>query len=173
MATDRIDEDRGRREVIRDDDRRTSLPQNLARLIGLVFLLIGVLGFIPGVTHNFDELNFAGHESDAELFGIFQVSVLLNVIHIALGIAGLVLSGSAAGARSFLIGGGLVSLAMWLIGLLTTQRSDGNFLPVNVEDDYLHLILGAVMLLLALAPRGRAEPARVPDGERAGTRRVR
>lgn len=59
---------------------------------------------------------------------------------------------------------------MGFLGLLTTQRSDGNFLPVNVEDDYLHLLLGALMLLLALAPRGRAEPARVRNRERVGSR---
>lgn len=103
---DRIDQDHSRREVIRDEDRRTTLPQNLARLIGLVFLLIGVLGFIPGITQNFDELDFTGHQSDAELFGIFQVSVLLNAIHIVLGLAGLALSRTAAGARSYLIGPG-------------------------------------------------------------------
>ncbi|HLU43103.1 MAG TPA: DUF4383 domain-containing protein, partial [Microthrixaceae bacterium] len=49
-----------------------------AGLVGVVFLLVGVLGFIPGITTNYDAMEFAGHESGAELFGVFQVSILHN-----------------------------------------------------------------------------------------------
>ncbi len=44
--------------------------------VGAVLLLAGVLGFIPGVTTDYDALTFAGHHSGAQLLGVFNVSVL-------------------------------------------------------------------------------------------------
>ena len=50
-----------------------------------MFLLIGVAGFIPGITSNYDQLQFAGHQSGALLLGVFQVSVLHNIVHLLFG----------------------------------------------------------------------------------------
>ena len=72
--------------------------QKAAAIVGVVFLLVGVLGFIPGITTNFGDLSFAGHESDARLFGLFQVSILHNIVHLLFGIAGLALARTAAQA---------------------------------------------------------------------------
>src|SRR5918992_420259 len=91
-----------------------SLAQNLALFWGIAFLLAGVLGFIPGITSNYDDLKFAGNDSDAELLGIFQVSILHNIVHVLFGLAGLALAGTWDGARAFLIGGGVIYLVLWL-----------------------------------------------------------
>ena len=70
--------------------------QNVARLVGIVFLLVGILGFIPGITTNlYDGLEFAGNDGNAELLGIFSVSVLHNIVHGLFGIAGLALAKTA------------------------------------------------------------------------------
>ncbi len=50
--------------------------------IAVVFLVVGVLGFVLGVTTNYDSMAFAGHESGALLFGVFAVSVLHNLVHL-------------------------------------------------------------------------------------------
>jgi Domain of unknown function (DUF4383) len=70
--------------------------QKAAAIVGVVFLLVGVLGFIPGITTNFGDLSFAGHNSDAKLFGLFQVSILHNIVHLLFGIAGLAMARTAA-----------------------------------------------------------------------------
>ena len=62
--------------------------QELALLVGLGFVAAGVAGFIPGLTPHYGDLSFAGHGSDAKLFGVFQVSVLHNLVHLLLGVAG-------------------------------------------------------------------------------------
>jgi Domain of unknown function (DUF4383) len=103
--------------------RERSPIQSAAMLVGLVFLLVGILGFIPGITTNYDELKFAGHDSDAQLLGIFDTSILHNIVHLLFGAAGLVLAKTFDGARSFLIGGGVICLALCLYG--------ANFVPVN------------------------------------------
>jgi hypothetical protein len=131
-------------------DRETSTIQKAARLVGIVFLLVGILGFIPGITQNYEDLKFAGHSSDAELLGIFQVSILHNIVHLLFGVAGLALSRTWEGAKRFLIGGGIIYLVLFVYGLVTSQRSGANFVPMNKEDDILHLALGVGMLGLGL-----------------------
>ncbi|XVQ06475.1 DUF4383 domain-containing protein [Spirillospora sp. CA-255316] len=132
----------------------TRTPVQLAALaVGAVFLLVAVLGFIPGITTGYDTLQFAGHESDAKLFGLFQVSILHNIVHGLFGIAGLLMARTVAAARAFLIGGGIIYLVLWLYGLLIDQHGTANFVPVNTADNWLHLVLGAGMIALgALAP---------------------
>ena len=145
-----------------DTDRRsmTATPiQTAATVASVVFIAVGVLGFIPGITTDFDTITFAGHDSDAMLLGIFQVSVLHNIVHLLFGVVGLALARTATGARNFLIGGGLVYLLLWVYGLVVDESSDANFVPLNDADDWLHLVLGAGMILLGLL-LGRSLPAR-------------
>src|SRR5919201_2193922 len=82
----------------RDHMRDLSPIQSVAMLVGLVFLLVGILGFIPGITSNYDELKFAGHNSDAQLLGIFDSSILHNIVHLLLGIAGIAMARTYEGA---------------------------------------------------------------------------
>ena len=123
----------------------------LAVLVGATFVLVGVLGFVPGVTTHYGDLSFADHHSDAKLLGLFQVSVLHNIVHILFGVAGLALWRTASGARTYLIGGGVIYLLLGLYGASVSQHSDANFVPVNGADDVLHLALGAAMVLLGIA----------------------
>ncbi len=124
--------------------------QSLAKLVGIVFLLVGVLGFVPGITTNYGDLSFAGHDSGAELLGIFQVSILHNIVHLLFGVAGLALAKTAAGARTFLVGGGVIYLVLWLYGLMIDMDGSANFVPVNAADNWLHLALGAGMIVLGV-----------------------
>jgi hypothetical protein len=140
---------------------RTRHPVQLAAmLVSVVFVLIGVLGFIPGVTTNFDQLSFAGHMSGAMLLGLFAVSVLHNLVHFAFGVVGLVMWRTASGARAFLIGGGIIYAVLWIYGLLINQDSAANFVPVNTADNWLHLVLAVAMIGLG-ALLGRDVRARV------------
>ncbi|MBE4717239.1 DUF4383 domain-containing protein [Pseudarthrobacter sp. AB1] len=124
--------------------------QKASMVVGAVFLLVGVLGFVPGLTANFGELHFAGHESEAMLLGLFQVSVLHNVVHLLFGAAGIALAKSATGARSFLLYGGVIYLVLFVYGLVVPQESAGNFVPLNGFDNVLHLLLGVGMIALAM-----------------------
>jgi Domain of unknown function (DUF4383) len=126
--------------------------QELALLVGFGFLAAGVAGFIPGLTTHYADLSFAGHGSAAKLFGVFQVSVLHNLVHLLFGVAGVVLSRTRETARAFLVGGGLVYLVVFVYGLLTSQRSGANFIPLNEADDILHAALGGSMLVFGLLP---------------------
>ena len=128
---------------------RTTL-QGAALAVGIVFLLVGVAGFIPGITTSYGDLSFAGHDSDAKLLGVFQVSILHNLVHLLFGIVGVAASRTWSGAHGYLIGGGVVYLVLWLYGLLVDKESGANFVPVNAADDWLHLLLGLGMVAIGV-----------------------
>jgi hypothetical protein len=127
------------------------LLRNAAAVVGATFVLVGILGFVPGITSSYSDLSFAGHESNAKLLGVFQVSILHNLVHVLFGVAGLALSRTRDGARTFLIGGGAIYLVLWLYGLVIGQESSANFVPVNTADDWLHFVLGLGMIGLGYA----------------------
>jgi len=136
---------------------RTTHLQKAALAVAATFALVGILGFIPGVTTNFDDMEFAGHQSGAELLGIFAVSVLHNIVHLLFGVAGFVLARTWNGARAFLIGGGVIYLVLTVYGLLVDRHDDANFVPLNAADNWLHLALGIGMIALGLLLGSRVE----------------
>ncbi len=129
--------------------RRTS-AQKAAIVFGIVFLVIGVLGFIPGVTINYGQLYFAGYGSEAALLGIFQVSVLHNVVHMLLGFAGLAMARSNSSAKLYLVGAGILYALLFIYGLLVPFDSSANFVPFNTADNWLHVVLAVLMILLGI-----------------------
>lgn len=139
--------------VTRDHVRSASMG------MGVVFLLMGILGLIPGITTQYDSMAFASG-SEAMLLGAFQVSVLLNLVYLAMGAAGIWMSRGVLSARNFLIGSGVVLLVMWLYGLIVGD-SAANILATNASTNWLNLILGliAVGLGVAYAMRHRGSRA--------------
>lgn len=146
---------------------RTPL-QTAALVVAAAFLLVGVAGFIPGITTNYDTLQFAGPESEAMLFGIFQVSILHNVVHLAFALWGFTAYRSFSASRVFLIGGGLVYAVLWLYGVFVESDSEANFVPLNTADDWLHfgLAVGMIGLGVILGSNARRRPSDTPAPRR-------
>jgi len=116
--------------------------QSLTLIFGIVFLALAILGFVPGLTTHYGDMSFAGNDSASELLGVFQVSILHNIVHLLFGVAGLALAKTREGSRNFLIGGGVVYLLLWLLGL----AGGAGWIPANDADDWLHLALGVTMI---------------------------
>jgi hypothetical protein len=116
-----------------------------------------VLGFVPGVTQDLGDITFAGHDSGAELLGLFQVSILHNLVHLAFGIVGLLAARQGRTAVLYLLAGGAVYLLLAAYGALVGHDHDANVVPVNTADDWLHLGLGVGMIGLGLLVRGRGQ----------------
>ncbi len=137
-----------------DASARTSYDHRLVRMfslaVGIVFVLVGIAGFIPGLTEGVGEMTFAGADSDAFLFGVFAVSILHNLVHLLFGVAGIAAAARATASRGYLIGGGGVYLLLWIYGVGTHDDSAANFVPLNSADDWLHLGLGLGMIGLGV-----------------------
>ncbi len=142
--------------------------QKTALVVGIVFLLVGIAGFIPGLTHSAEHLAGAGTHSEALLLGVFQVSVLHNLVHLAFGVAGVAVAARAKASRAYLIWGGVVYFVVWLYGLFAVGNDQLNFLPVNDADNWLHLVLAIGMVLLGVFIN---RSSRLPAGSNAGNRR--
>jgi hypothetical protein len=125
----------------------------IATVVAVTFVLVGVLGFVPGVTTNYDELTLANHHSMARLLGLFQVSVLHNIVHLLFGVVGLILARRPSTAVAYLIGGGVVYAALFVYGVVIDQGSSANFVPVNDADNALHFALALAMVALGLLGR--------------------
>jgi hypothetical protein len=117
-----------------------SLAQTLAWLFGIVFLLVGILGFIPGITQDAPG-SFAGESSDGSLLGIFQVSVLHNLAHLAFAV-GILAARKHATALTYLLVGGLAYAGLFVLGILGAM----DWLPADDTDDWLHLGLAVLLL---------------------------
>jgi arginine exporter protein ArgO len=131
--------------------RERTTIQTFALAMGVVFLLVGVMGFIPGLTTNYDQLQFAGHHSGAALLGLFQVSVLHNVVHLLFGIVGLAAARTARASRAYLIIGGIAYFVLFVYGLVVPHESAANFVPLNAADNVLHIALAVVMIVAGAA----------------------
>ncbi|WNV75263.1 DUF4383 domain-containing protein [Geodermatophilus sp. DSM 44513] len=121
-------------------------PQILASAIGAIYLLIGIIGFfITG----FDD--FAEH-TDETLIG-FSINPLHNVVHILIGVAGLVLARTLSQARAY---GWLLAVAYgaaFIYGLFAVGNEEPlNFLSINWADNWLHLVSALAGLAIAMGP---------------------
>ncbi|MBB5959267.1 hypothetical protein FHS29_005887 [Saccharothrix tamanrassetensis] len=129
--------------------------QVLAGLLGLAFLVAGIAGF---VRTGFGD--FAG-EQHSMLLG-FAVNPLHNVIHLAFGVLGLLMATGSGLARLygwivFLVYGAVLVWGLMLTGVVAANPIErlGNPLALNIADNWLHLGLAAVGLLIAVLPARR------------------
>ena len=120
--------------------------QNVGMGVGILMLAVGVLGFIPGITTRYGELMFLGPDSHAMFLGVFQVSMLLNIVQLAIGATGWAMSRTEHGARNFLMGAGALYIILSIFGLIVGVGSAANFLSLNMTDNWTHLVLGVAMI---------------------------
>jgi hypothetical protein len=135
--------------------------QYLALAIGVLYTIVGIAGFF--VT-GFD--GFASPEGEL-LFGIFEVNPTHNIVHLAIGLAGLALWANLGTARIY---GWLLAIgygATFVFGLFVADtNSQANVLALNTPDNWLHLGSALAGLAIALWP---ADDRRRGDGRRTTT----
>jgi hypothetical protein len=133
-----------------------SPAQIYALVIGLTLVAAGILGFFYNASFSTGD----GTERDAVL-GILDVNGWHNVVHIATGALGLAVAGSYGNARVYALGLGVVYLLVALLGFIAGDGDEiFNFIPVNTEDNVLHLLIGIAGVGAGLATPGiRPRPA--------------
>lgn len=132
------------------------MVQKLATIFGVVLLLIGVLGFIPGITNN------------GLLLGIFAVDTLHNIIHLVTGAvmlwAGMTsLKASRTGFQVF----GVIYAIVAILGFMTGDGQLLGLISNNMADTWLHVVIAVVALYAgfamksvpAMAPTSTSTPA--------------
>jgi hypothetical protein len=107
--------------------------QRIAQVFGVVFILVGLAGLALG-----------GHTmTPSLLFGLFPVNLLHNIVHILIGVWGVMAAKSEGNAINFCKIAGVTYLALGLLGFVVP---DGfGLVPLGGNDVWLHLVLGAVL----------------------------
>jgi hypothetical protein len=124
--------------------RDLTWPQLAALVVGAAYALIGVIGFfVTGLD------DFFGHHSD-ELLG-FQINPFHNLVHVVVGLAGIALARTLAGARTYGFALGIAYGAAFVYGLFAVGES-WDFLSLNWPDNVLHLVSAAIGFAIALGP---------------------
>ena len=115
--------------------------RKMATIFGVVFLIVGVLGFVPGLT------------DDGHLLGIFHVNPAHNLVHILSGLAALLAaSASERAAQNFFRIFGVIYAAVAILGFLSGDEPILGIIANNTADNWLHVAIAAVSLALGFAP---------------------
>lgn len=127
-----------------------SIQKTVALVVGIVFVLVGILGFVS-------PLVLGGN-----LLGIFSVNALHNVVHLlfgALGIAAAYTGWSRLYNRVI----GIVYLVLTILGFIPGLIISGSLLglvSINLADNLLHLVVGAVLVIVGFFVADRVSAAR-------------
>ena len=132
-----------------------SPAQVFALVVGATLTVAGIVGFF----YNADFGTGDGTARDAVL-GILDVNGWHNVVHIATGAVGLAVARSYSGARGYAIGLGAFYLLVAGLGFIAGNGDElFNLIPVNTEDNLLHVLLGIAGLGAGLATPGTVAPS--------------
>src|SRR6266542_5088540 len=115
--------------------RKLATAESLAGLVGLGLVILGVMGFIPGLVQHYGQLHWWKNGSGAQLFDVFQTSILDNLVYLGFGAVGLLAAQTAVTARAYLSGGGILSFTLGIYGLLIDRFGNSNVVPVDRADD--------------------------------------
>lgn len=126
--------------------------QVLAALIGLLFVVLGVAGFLRT---GFSDFTSNQHET---IVG-FSINPLHNLVHVVIGVLGLLCSATSPSARTFgwilFIGYGLASVwGLMITGVISSNPVAGLGNPLNLDapDNWLHVLSALVGLVMAIMP---------------------
>ena len=127
--------------------------QKAALAFGVVFVVLGAIAFVPGITTHYDRLDFTQH--DAQLFGVFWTSGLDNIVNLVFGVLGIVVARSAFGSAAYLGVGGVFYILIWLYSVLADPSRSNDRFELGAADWILHVALGVGMIVAAVVTRPR------------------
>ena len=124
----------------------TNIQKTVALVFGVVFLLIGFLGFVPALTPG------------GALLGLFMVNGVHSIVHILFGIFGIAAAFTGF-SRLYNKVGGVIYLVLAVVGFVAllglTALAPGGMLlglvSINMADNVLHLVLGLVLAYVGFA----------------------
>lgn len=125
-----------------------NIQKIVSLVFGIVFLFIGILGFVPALT------------PDMALLGIFMVNGVHSVVHLLFGVLGIAAAFTGMGKLYNRVGG-IVYLLIGILGFIPVLVPNGNLLGlvmINTADNILHLVIGVALAAVGFALANR-QPA--------------
>ena len=131
--------------------------RTMALLFGVVFLVVGALGFVPGTFTPTDHPSgMTMTQGYGLLLGLFPVNLLHNVVHLLFGIWGVLSRGSAGAARGFFRGLAVIYALLTVMGLIPATQYTFGLIPLHGNDVWLHGVLAAAGIYFGFLHRESA-----------------
>lgn len=135
------------------------MVRTFALLFGIVFLAVGILGFVPGAAEPATHEGLTMTQNSAMLLGLFPVNLLHNVVHILFGLWGLAAYRSVGGAVGYFRAVAVIYALLTVLGLLPQTQTLFGFVPLHGNDVILHAVLAIVAAYFGFLHRERTVTA--------------
>lgn len=126
-----------------------------AALYGVVFVLVGLAGFVPGLSPEHAHPGVTVTTASRLVFGLFPVNVLHNLVHILFGLWGLLAARSVVGARFYGRAVAVIYGVLTVAGLIPGLDTLFGLVPLFGNDVWLHALLAAVAAYFGFVHRDR------------------
>jgi hypothetical protein len=132
--------------------------RNFAMIFGIVFLVIGIGGFIPGLTDHGAQphADLTMTEGYGHELGMFPINLLHNIVHIIFGVWGLAASRSLGGARTYARVVAVIYALLTVMGLVDGLNTTFGLIPLYGADVALHAVLALVAAYFGFMHRDTA-----------------
>lgn len=125
------------------------MVSSAARILGIVYIIVGIAGFIPGISPPVPPDVAAAHPLAVasgynNVLGLFTVNVIHDLVHIVVGIWGVVAAATFLGSRSFFRTIAVVFGLLFLLGLIPATSTLFGLAPLFGPDAFLHLLTAVV-----------------------------
>lgn len=135
------------------------MVRTFALIFGAIYLVVGVLGFIPPLVVGPAPLppDAAGPETFGRLLGLFPINYLHNIVHLAIGLWGVLGSRSESGAVLFSRSIAILYGVLAVLGLISVTNTLFGLVPIYSHDVWLHALSAIIAAYFGWwAPRGAA-----------------
>jgi hypothetical protein len=110
-----------------------------ALIFGIVYLIVGIAGFIPGLMiHNMPDM--AVNALSGRLFGLFPVNLLHSLVHVLIGLWGILVWRSFKASRTYAQSVAAIFAVLTVIGIIPPLNTLFGLIPLFGNDVWLHLI---------------------------------
>lgn len=138
--------------------------RTFALIYGVVFLLVGIAGFIPGLVtpHEAVEHELVVDQGTGDLLGLFPVNLLHNLVHLAFGVWGLLVYRNTGAAVMYARSVAVIYAVFAVMGLVPALSTVFGLVPLYGNDIWLHALLAAIAAYFGFVQHGEAHPASGP-----------
>lgn len=137
------------------------MTKTFALIYGIVFIIVGVAGFIPGLVQPVGDHGLVVDEGHGLLFGLFPVNILHNIVHLLFGIWGLLAARTLGAARGYFKAVFIIYAVLAVLGLIPAANTLFGLVPLHGNDVWLHVLLALPALYFGFIRRERVAEVRV------------
>ena len=140
------------------------MVRTFALIFGIIYVLVGILGFIPGLsTHPADMPHLTVESGHGYLLGYFPINILHNIVHLIIGLWGLLASRSVSGASLYAKVLAVAYGLLAILGLIPATSTTFGLIPIGGYDVVLHALSALVAAYFGFVAKDSGESVAAAD----------